>query len=242
VDASHEATAEILKLARVLRREPHALHYLRDVPASEIRALREQVTDRLFTAHGHALGRLAAASKLLPLGLVATIAEHTFGPVLSARIAGLLDPGRAIELAARLPVPFLADVAVELDPRRASELLAGIPPQRIAEITRELIRRGEYVTMGGFVGHLPHEAIAAAVDVIDDRSLLHVAFLLESKESLPALVAQVSPERLESLIDAAGSDEMRAQALELLSYLPKGGERYSRSMIRSARASAAPSR
>ncbi len=105
---------------------------------------------------GATLSRLAAASKLLPVGLVATLGERAFGPVLSARITGLLDPGRAVEVAQRLPVDFLADIAVDLDPRRASAVIARIPPQQIGEVTRELVRRHESVTMGRFVGHLPH--------------------------------------------------------------------------------------
>ena len=126
-----EARAEILKLARVLGREAGDLDYLEQIPSADIRALREQVTDVLFRAHGQALSRLAAASKLLPVGLVATIGERAFGPVLSARMTGMLEPARAVEMAAKLPVTFLADVAVNLDPRRASEVIAKIPAPRL---------------------------------------------------------------------------------------------------------------
>ena len=85
--------AEVLKLARLLRRQPEQLVYLEHVAHDDLRALREQVTDMLFAAHDATLRRLAASSKLLPVGLVAMLAQHAFGPVLSARIAGLLDPG-----------------------------------------------------------------------------------------------------------------------------------------------------
>ena len=83
------------------------------------------MTETLYDADGGSLGRLAAASRLLPAGLTATIGQRAFGPLLSARLAGLLDPDRAVDVAAKLPPPFLADVAIELDPRRASELIAG---------------------------------------------------------------------------------------------------------------------
>ena len=56
-----EARAEILKLSRLLGREAGQLTYLEGMPSAEIRLLREQVTDVLFTAHGPALSRLAAA-------------------------------------------------------------------------------------------------------------------------------------------------------------------------------------
>jgi hypothetical protein len=213
------ARAEILKLARLLSRDPTSLEYLEQVPADDIRSLREQVTELLFTAHGHALGRLATASRLLPVGVVATIGERAFGPVLSARITGMLEPARAVEMAARLPVAFLADVAIDLDPRRASEVIARIPPRQIGEITAELLRREEYVTMGRFVGHLPPEAVSAALEVMDDQALLRVAFVLESKSTLDELVGLLAPGRLDGIIDVAASANLWPETLDLLAHL-----------------------
>jgi hypothetical protein len=211
--------AEILKLARLLRREPESLAYLETVRPDDLRALREQTTEVLFSAQSAALGRLAAASRVLPVGLVATIGERAFGPVLSARITGMLDPGRAVEVAERLPTSFLADVAVELDPRRANEVIARIPPRRISEITRELVRRREYVTMGRFVGHLGDESVTAAVSVMDDSTLLQVAFVLETKDGLDHLIELLGPARLDALIAAAAREELWIEVLGLLGNL-----------------------
>lgn len=133
-----QARAEILKLARLLERDPESLD-LHGIPVADLRSLGEQVTEVLFSAHSQLLSRLARASRLLPTPLVATIGERAFGPLLSARLAALLDPVRAVEMAGRMPVRFLADVAVQLDPRRASGVIAGMPPQAIARITRELL-------------------------------------------------------------------------------------------------------
>ncbi len=214
-----EVKAEILKLARLLRREPDALAYLEQVPAQDLRKLREQVTELLFTAQGPALSRLAAASRLLPIRVVATIGERAFGPLLAARIAGLLDPDRAVEMAETMPVPFLADVAVELDPRRASQIIARISPGRIAAITRELLRRHEYVTMGRFVGHLPDPAIRAALNEFDDVALLRVAFVLESKDTVDQLIALLPRSRRESIVDVAAREQMWIEVLDLLSHV-----------------------
>ena len=211
--------AEILKLARLLRRDPEGLQYLEQVPADDVRKLREQVTELLFTAQGSALSRLAAASKLLPIRVVATIGERAFGPVLAARISGMLDPGRAVEMANTMPIEFLADVAVELDPRRASDVIARIPPDRIALVTRELIRREEYVTMGRFVGHLPDASVRAAFDVLDDVALLRVAFVLESKDTLDHLVSLLPKARRESIVDVAAREQMWIEVLDLLTHL-----------------------
>jgi hypothetical protein len=219
VSESLQAKAEILKLARILGREPETLEYLERVPAADIRALREQVTDMLFSAHSQTLSRLAAASRLVPVGLVAMIGEKTFGPVLSARMAALLDPGRAVEMADKLPTPFLADVAIAIDPRRASEVIGRIPSARVAEVTRELLRRGEYVTMGRFIGHLSDEAIAAAVAVMDEAALLQIAFVLEDKDRLDRLTDLLSEQRLDRLIQTAANADLWAEALDLLSRL-----------------------
>ncbi len=217
--AAPEVRAEILKLARLLRREPDTLCYLEDVPAADLRVLRDQVTEVLFSANEAALGRLAAASRLLPSRVVAAIGERAFGPVLSARITGRLDPDRAVEMAATMPIPFLADVAVELDPRRASAGLARIPPARVAEITRELLARGEYVTMGRFVGHLEDAAVRAAVAEMDETALLRVGFVLESKDGLEDLIAMLPPERLERIVEVAAREHLWVEVLDLLTHV-----------------------
>lgn len=194
VDA--ETRAEVLKLARLLHRDPGELAYLEQVPPRDLRALRDQITDHLFTAQEGALRRLVAASKLLPVGLVASLGQNTFGPMLSARIAGLLDPGRAVEIAERMPPEFLAEVAIELDPRRASAVIAGIPADQIGAITAELARRQEYVTMGRFVGHLGDEALGSALAELDDNALSQTAFVLEDG---------AGDERLARILDRRGA-------------------------------------
>jgi hypothetical protein len=214
-----QARAEILKLARLLQREPDELAYLEAVPLDDLEALREQTTEVMWQANGAALGRLAAASKLLPAALTATISERAFGPLLSARMAGLLEPERAVDVATKLPIPFLADVAILLDPRRATALIALIPPDQTADVTRELVRRGEYVTLGRFVGHLGDEAITAAVAVMDDATLLRVGFVLEDKDRLEWLVGLLPTERLGRVVEAAAEHGLWLEALDLLGHL-----------------------
>ena len=214
-----QAHAEVLKLARLLQREPESLAYLESLSVDDVRALRERVTEALFDAHSGSLRRLAAASRLLPVGLSASMGESVFGPLLSARLTGLLDPGRAAEMASKLPAPFLADVAVEMDPRRASDLIARIPADQIAQITIELMARGEYVTMGRFVGHLSREAIEGALAAMDDRALLGVVFVLEDKDGLPDLVALLPANRVAGVIQAAADNDLWVEALDLLDHL-----------------------
>lgn len=214
-----EARAEVLKLARLLRREPATLSFLEGLAAADIAEFREQVTELLFSSHDAVFARLAAASRLLPVALVAALGQRAFGPVLSARIVSRLDPGRAVDVAERLPLAFLGDVAVELDPRRASELIARMPASQIAEITLELVRRREFVTMGRFVAHLSPEALSLTTEAIDEESLLRIAFVLESKATLSQLVSLLPPERLDRIMDAAAAGELWGEALDLLTHL-----------------------
>jgi hypothetical protein len=216
-----QAQAEVMKLARLLGREPDELAYLERLDPKDLRALRDGVTETLYDAHGSSLGRLAAASRLLPAGLVATIGQRAFGPLLSARLAGLLDTDKAVDVATKLPPPFLADVAVELDPRRASELIAAIAPAIIGQVTAELTARREYVTMGRFVGHLSDEAIAAALATMDDEAVLRVAFVLEDRAQLSRLFAKLPASRSAGVIAAAADDGLWLEALDLLNHLHK---------------------
>lgn len=216
---SFESRPEVLKLAELLHRDPGSLSYLEALPVDDVRQLRDQVTDVLFSTNQKTFARLAAASKLLPAGLSATIAERAFGPVLAARITGELEPSRAVEVAERLPPAFLAEVAIELDPRRASDVIAQIPPPQVAAVTRELVVREEYVTMGRFVGHLPDESIAAALGVTDDPALLRTGFVLEQKPRLKEVAELLGPKRLEGLIGVASAHDLWPEALELLAHL-----------------------
>jgi hypothetical protein len=208
--------AELIKLARMLDGTPEELAYLEPLAAEELRALREQVTEVLFDA-GSALGRLAAASRLLPVGAIAKISEQAFGPVLTARIAGLIDPGRAAEVASRLPAPFLAEVAVHLDPRRAAALLGQIPAPRIAEVARLLGAAGEDVALSRFADHLGGEPLALALRELDDLTVVRVALMLESRPSAARTLHLLAPGRLPRVIAVVRGTDLEADAAELLS-------------------------
>jgi hypothetical protein len=211
----------VLKLARLLGRDPDSLHYLERLDPSDLRQLRDQATEMLFSAHAGPLGRLAAASKLLPVGVIASIAERALGPMLTARVAGLLEPSHAVQVAAKLPGPFLADVAAELDPRRAGPVIALIPADRIAEITAELVRRHEHVTIGRFVGHLSAEARLAALAVLDYETAAQVVFVVEDEAGLQQLFADVPSDERGELVDAAARAGLSSELLEVVNRLPE---------------------
>jgi len=213
------ADVEILKLARLVGAEPKDLAYLRHLDAQDVRDLREQVTVVMFDADRKMLQRVASAARLIPTKLAAVVGERAFGPLLCARLTGLLEPSRAVEVAGKLPTPFLTDLAAELDPRRASRVVAEIPPEQIADITKLLAEREQYVVMGGFVGHLSEAALRAAIAVVDDETLLRTAYVIESKGSIGALVATLQAERLESIIATAAQAGLWIEALDVLGHV-----------------------
>ena len=214
-----EVDVEIERLARLLDTEAAELGFLRELDWHEVRDLREQMAVVMFETDRQMLQRVAAATRLVPPKITAVMAERAFGPLLCARVTGLLDPSRAVDIAGHLRAGFLADVAERIDPRRASRVIAEIPPKQIAAITTELARRGDHVTMGGFVGHLSARALQAALDCVDDATLLRAAAVVESKASLDALVAIIDEPRLEDIMATATADDLWPQALEVLRHV-----------------------
>ncbi|MFI6306845.1 hypothetical protein ACIBCH_33610 [Amycolatopsis thailandensis] len=214
------AQAEILKLARVLGTSPERLSYLENVDAAELQAFREQVTDTLFDANLAALERMAMASKLVPSPILAKIAEKVFGPLLCARIAGLVDVSRGVDVAKRLKPQFLSDVAAELDPRRASAIIARIPLDTVVAVADELVRREDWITVGRFVGHLPDPTVRRALGVIGDKALIRIAFVLDDKSRIDHVLGLLSEARFRGLLQVAAADEdLWAPVLDLLTHL-----------------------
>lgn len=214
--------AELVKLARALGAQPEAVAFLGDRDHYELRQLSERVTAALFDEHRPAFQRLADASRLLPASLVAKLSELVFGPMISARVAGLMPPERAVEVAGRLHLRFLADVCVEIDPRSAVELLARIPTALVVDVARLLLERREYVTMGRFVDDLPDTAVRAVITGLDDdAALVCVAAFVERRERLIELFEMLPPERLRRVVAAvaAGTPEVQAAGLAMMSQL-----------------------
>lgn len=200
--------AEVLRLARLLRRAPEDLSFLVDVDEVDLRVFREQVTDALFDAHTGVIRRLASAAKLLPAPVLAKIGEKVFGPLLCARIAGQLEPGRATDVAKRLPVEFLTEVAIELDPRRSQRIIASIPTKTIAAVAVELAAREDWLTLGRFVGYLADEPLAAALAEVTDTQVLHTAFAVDDVSAVPTVFDLLPEARLVSLLVAASREEL----------------------------------
>jgi len=210
--------AEIAKLARLLDRKPADLDYLERLPASALRRFREQATDKLYDSDGDRLRRVAASSKLVPIPLTVQVVQKAVGPLGAAALSGLVDPDRAVKIAEKLPLDFLAEVAIDMDPRRSTAVIAKMPPATVAAVGETLIGKGEHVTMGRFVGFLPRASLEAAVKVIGNADMLRTAFVLEDKSRLNDLAA-IAEHRLPGIVQAAHENDLWGEALDLLDHL-----------------------
>ena len=212
--------AELIKLSRVLGTGEGQVAFLAPLGVAGLRQLEDRVSSALFDEHRKAFQGLADAAKLLPASLVAKMSELVFGPMLSARVAGLMDPAKAIEVASKLKTRFLADVCVEMDPRSASELLKRMPTKIIIDVAQLLLERHEYVTMGRFVDDLTDEAIRAVTAAIkDDEALVRIGFFVERAGRLNDVVGLLDDERVRRIVatTSSGPPDVQAAGLGMMS-------------------------
>lgn len=212
--------AEVVKLAGLLAIPTEQLHYLEKLSLADLRALRERATDRIYDSDDR-FNRIAFIATLPPVGLTAWIAEHIFGALLCARIAGRLPVKRAVALADRMQAYFLASLAAELDPRRASAIIAGLPPELVGEVAGVMTQRSNWVEMGRFVGHMTDDAIKESLLRIDEASLLRISYVLEEDDGLERVIALMSQRRIRATIRAATEADLWAEALDLLERVPR---------------------
>jgi hypothetical protein len=216
--------AELIKLARTLGSEEGAVGFLAPLGAADLRRLANRLSLALFAEHRAALQKLADASRLLPASLVAKLSEHVFGPMLSARMAGLMPPARAVDVAQKLRGAFLAEVCIQLDPRSASDLLALMPTRVIVDVARRLLERGEHLTMGRFVDDLTDDAVRAVIESLgDDAAFVRIGFFVERRERLNELVGLIDAARLQRVVAAvaAGPADLQAAGLTMMSQLTR---------------------
>jgi hypothetical protein len=220
VSASPESPPEIARLARLLGlKAPGSLAYLEDVPAAELRAYRDAVTDLLYDDDRELLGRAADASRLLPARTLAKIGESALGPLICAHLTGLIDVERAAEIAEHFSIEFLARLAAEMDPRRGVEVIARTSSQRVLEIALAMSRQGEHVAMARFVAHLDDDALGACLDRLSDEDVLRVAFVLEGKRAHERIYKLLGVARVREVISRAEAAGLSEQGEYLVAHL-----------------------
>lgn len=200
--------AEHLKLARLLGCEEAQVAALSGLDVPALRALRAACTSMLFDGDRAGLQRVASAAKLMPAALNALLAEKAMGPVLASRVAGLLPPQDAVEIAKRVPLSFNTQVTLLIDPRSAQPMLRRMPLDIVVAVTREVCKRREYIAMARFVDALSDEQIKATMNVLDDESMLRIGFFVESPQRLEEVVGLMTAERLQKVMAVAAQPEL----------------------------------
>jgi hypothetical protein len=218
-----ESRAEAAKLGRLLGvGDPGELAFLLGVPAGELREYREAVTDLLYDEDRELLQRAADAARLLPAGTLARIGEGALGPLVCARLCGLVDPRRAAEISEHFTVEFLARLAAELDPRRAVEVVSAIEAETVVAVSLAMAARGEHVAMGRFVAYLEETALGLCIGALHDEDLLRIAFVMEGQERLGSILEILGPERTERMLAAARTNGLAEEAAHVAGRLSAG--------------------
>lgn len=219
---------ELVKLGRLLDLAPGDLRGVEALDVAALRVVRDVVSARLFDDAKPMLARVAKGSKLLPNAITAKVAESAFGSMLCARIAGLLAPAHALDLAIRMSDPFLAEVSAQIDPRGAGPVIGGIPVERVVAVAALLVERRDFVTMARFVDFLAPATIGAVIASIpDELDLLHIGVFVESPAKLAELVSQLPRPRLTAMISAlrGGDGSLWREALAIAALLDESWRR-----------------
>lgn len=206
--------AELAKLSRVTGMAPDQLQHLAVVGSTDLRAFRYMVIDQIFEYNESKLKNLAAASKLVPVPIIAKLAPMYFEPKLAAAMAGLVDEDKSVKLMSKLPLSYLADCSPHVDPRKIGGIASKISPDLTALLAPELIARGEQVTLGQFIEYVTPQMLEAVLPVLDDKALLQIATFAENKDKLNDIIPLVWG-RIPSVFFAAAENNMWADALNL---------------------------
>lgn len=209
--------AERIKLARVLDCAVDDLGALADADVDALRTARTVAANALFGKHRVLFGKLARANRLLPTGLAAQLTQRFIGPLLAGRVASEMDPDKAVALADKLPVDFLAQTCLYLDPARSRAIIRAMPTARVVAVAEALRADGQYIAMAGFADVLADDVVAAVmVAVVDPADLLRIGFYIEDKRRLEHIMGAIDDQRLADSLVAAHAQNLWPQALAMM--------------------------
>ena len=216
-----DSSAELVKLGQLLHTPSSELQFLEGMSLETLIKVRELSTDKLFNDGSKLFHKLAAASKLLPLGVTASLGEKIFGPMLCARIASQMPYPRAIDLAKKMSTPFLAKVTLELDPRRVKDIIQNMPLENLQAVATELLKHKHYMVMGRLVNFMTASNLKVILNGINsEEALLHIGFFIEGKHQLSDIIRLLPKERLKTLIGYLQlHTELWPEALALMVHL-----------------------
>ena len=212
--------AEYAKLGRTLHADADRLAFLDSVDLDTLAQLRWAVSDRLQGADAARFHAVAAASKLVPVPLAASIARRFFGAELCARLVSVIEPSRGAQFAKVLPVDFMADITQLTDPRGVGPLAERLPTPTMQAIAVALLERDDHITLSHFVPHLPASTVSTILDAVDDDAVVvRIAQYVDDTASLSPIVAELTDSRIERIVDAVAAGDLWHQGLALFEVL-----------------------
>jgi hypothetical protein len=87
--------------------------------------------------------------------------------------------------------------------------------ETVLAVTEELLDRGDFVTMGRFVGAMTGETLEAVLEITEDDELLKVCALAESAAGVDEVFAALSAERLADIRRRARRKDLKQELLVL---------------------------
>lgn len=219
MSAQLETNAEIVKIARLLDADPAEIEYLDEISPEALRNLRRSLLDRFYGGTDEGIQRFAKIGNLLPAKVIAQLTKEAVGPVMAARIAGLIDPKQAAAVVSNLPAKYVAEIATHIDPRRVEPVIGRLPDETVEKIAKELIDRKEYVTMGQLTSFVSDDILNSSFQYASDEALLQVAFVTEDKSRLSDALAPQTDERITNIIKTAVFTKLWPEAVDLLTQL-----------------------
>lgn len=209
--------AELEKLARLIQSDSVDVSALAASGADNLRRLRQSINRRSFDEHREKFRALEKFTRVLPKNYLAKLAVSAFGPMLSGRLVGEMNPVRAAQIVRRLPADFLAKAVAQAEPDKVREIIALLPAGIIRDVAMILVGQGEYVLMGRFADALSAPAIRAVVGAVDDDSvLLHVAFYMEEKSQLTKVVHMIDNDRVARIMRTGTEKNLWPEALSII--------------------------
>lgn len=208
------ARIEVEKLASALGVTDDRLTFLTSSDPDEIRSLTRLVRTAIAERSASRVQRIAGLTGMVPTSVASRVAQHAFGPRLSARVAGVITPADAVKLAGHLPAPFLAQVAARLDPERVEGLIRGLPDELLVDVGRQILADGEHAALGRLVAVVSTEVATRVVEQASAEELLRVALYADDPTQLESVIDELSDERLQGVLDAAR--QLDPEARELL--------------------------
>ena len=194
---------ELTKLAHDMGVEVSEVQLLDQLSREELVELRAMVSHALFAPHVHRFGRFGAMARLVPSGVAAKMAEVALGPVMTARVAAVVEPELAVKMASHIDPDFMARMSPHLEPSKIAGLLDGLPDATVVDVGRRLVEAREHIALGRFICVVSVPTSVLVVENAPPLELLQIALYTEEPAALDAVIAELPDDRIIGVLVAA---------------------------------------